>query len=83
LVALNDRVLPFYDQQQVSLLRILTDRGTEFCGQREHHEYELYLAIEDIDHTKTKARSPQTAVLQLEVGELVSSEIGKITTGNF
>jgi Integrase core domain len=57
---LNDRVLPFYDQQQVPLLRILTDRGTEFCGQREHHEYQLYLAIEDIDHTKTKARSPQT-----------------------
>jgi transposase InsO family protein len=57
---LNDRVLPFYEQQQVPLLRILTDRGTEFCGQREHHEYELYLAIENIDHTRTKARSPQT-----------------------
>jgi transposase InsO family protein len=57
---LNDRVLPFYEQQDVPLLRILTDRGTEFCGQREHHEYQLYLAIENIDHTKTKARSPQT-----------------------
>jgi transposase InsO family protein len=57
---LNDRVIPFYDQQQVPLLRILTDRGTEFCGQTEHHEYQLYLAIENIDHTKTKARSPQT-----------------------
>ncbi|MDQ6663330.1 MAG: IS481 family transposase [Acidobacteriota bacterium] len=57
---LNDRVVPFFDQQQVPLLRILTDRGTEFCGQREHHEYQLYLAIEDIDHTRTKARPPQT-----------------------
>jgi transposase InsO family protein len=57
---LNDRVIPFYDQHQLPLLRILTDRGTEFCGQREHHEYQLYLAIENIDHTKTKARSPQT-----------------------
>ncbi len=57
---LNDRVVPFFDQQQIPLLRILTDRGTEFCGQREHHEYQLYLAIEDIDHTRTKARSPQT-----------------------
>jgi len=57
---LNDRVLPFFDEQDVSLLRVLTDRGTEYCGQREHHEYELYLAIENIDHTKTKARSPQT-----------------------
>lgn len=57
---LNDRVIPFYDEQDVPLLRILTDRGTEFCGAREHHEYQLYLAVEDIDHSKTKARRPQT-----------------------
>lgn len=57
---LNDKVLPFYQEQQVDLLRILTDRGTEYCGAREHHEYQLYLNIEDIDHTKTKAKSPQT-----------------------
>ena len=57
---LNDRVLPFYQQQGVDLLRILTDRGTEYCGAREHHEYQLYLSIEDIDHTKIKAKSPQT-----------------------
>lgn len=57
---LNDKVLPFYQSQDVDLLRILTDRGTEYCGAREQHEYELYLAIEDIDHTKTKAKSPQT-----------------------
>lgn len=58
--ALNDKVLPFYQEQQIDLLRILTDRGTEYCGAREHHEYQLYLSIEDIDHTKTKAKSPQT-----------------------
>jgi transposase InsO family protein len=57
---LNDRVVPFLEEQEIPLLRILTDRGTEYCGKREHHEYQLYLAIEDIDHTKTKARSPQT-----------------------
>lgn len=57
---LNDKVLPFYQQHDIPLLRILTDRGTEYCGAREHHEYQLYLAIEDIDHSKTKARSPQT-----------------------
>lgn len=57
---LNDKVLPFYQEQQIDLLRVLTDRGTEYCGAREHHEYELYLTIEDIDHTKTKAKSPQT-----------------------
>lgn len=57
---LNDRVVPFYEDQDVPLLRILTDRGTEYCGKREHHEYQLYLAIEDIDHTRTQVRSPQT-----------------------
>ncbi len=57
---LNDKVLPFYEQHRVDLLRILTDRGTEYCGAREHHEYQLYLSIEDIDHTKIKAKSPQT-----------------------
>jgi len=57
---LNDKVLPFYQQQGVDLLRILTDRGTEYCGLREHHHYQLYLSIEDIDHTKIKAKSPQT-----------------------
>lgn len=57
---LNDKVLSFYQEQQVDLLRILTDRGTEYYGAREHHEYQLYLSIEDINHTKTKAKSPQT-----------------------
>jgi transposase InsO family protein len=57
---LNDRVLPFYDDWGVPLQRVLTDRGTEFCGSHDRHEYELYLAIENIDHTRTKAKSPQT-----------------------
>src|SRR5690242_1169890 len=57
---LNDRVVPFYDAHEVKLCRVLTDRGTEYCGNPEHHEYELYLAVENIDHTRTKARSPQT-----------------------
>jgi len=57
---LNDRVLPWYEEQSVRLLRILTDRGTEYNGSIENHEYQLYLAIEDIDHSKTKARHPQT-----------------------
>jgi transposase InsO family protein len=57
---LNDRVNPWFDQQEVRLLRILTDRGTKFCGSIQTHEYQLYLAIEDIDHSRTKAKSPQT-----------------------
>ena len=57
---LNDRVIPFFEDNDIPLLRILTDRGTEFKGKPEHHEYELYLSLEGIDHTKTQVRHPQT-----------------------
>ncbi|MDW9052711.1 IS481 family transposase [Legionella pneumophila] len=57
---LNDKVLPFFEHHQLPMLRILTDRGTEYCGKVEQHDYQLYLAINNIDHTKTKAQSPQT-----------------------
>lgn len=57
---LNDQVLPFYANQELPVLRILTDRGTEYCGKVEQHDYQLYLALNDIEHTKTKARHPQT-----------------------
>jgi transposase InsO family protein len=57
---LNDRVLPFYEEHAIPLQRILTDRGTEYCGTHDRHEYELYLAVENIDHSRTKAKSPQT-----------------------
>ena len=57
---LNDKVLPWFENEGVPLLRILTDRGTEYCGKVEHHAYQLYLAVENIDHSKTKARHPQT-----------------------
>ena len=60
LISVNDRVVPFYDAREVRLCRVLTDRGTEYCGNPEHHEYELYLALEDIDHSRTKTKSPQT-----------------------
>ena len=57
---LNSTVLPFFESQDIPLLRILTDRGSEYCGNTERHAYQLYLAIEDIDHSRTKAYSPQT-----------------------
>lgn len=57
---LNEVVLPWFAAQEVPLLRVLTDRGTEYCGKVEHHAYQLYLAIENIDHSKTKVRHPQT-----------------------
>lgn len=57
---LNDKVLPFMEDNKLPVLRILTDRGTEYCGKAETHDYQLYLALNQIDHTKTKIKSPQT-----------------------
>ncbi len=57
---LNETVVPWFQEQGVDLLRILTDRGTEYCGKVQEHAYQLFIAIENIDHSKTKARSPQT-----------------------
>lgn len=57
---LNDQVLLFFAEQGVSMQRILTDRGTEYCGKLEQHDYQLYLAMNDIEHTRTRAQSPQT-----------------------
>ncbi len=53
-------MIPFFDEHAIPLQRVLTDRGTEYCGNPERHEYELYLAIENIDHSRTKTKSPQT-----------------------
>ena len=57
---LNDKVLPYFEEQDLPVLRILTDRGTEYCGKPEQHDFQLFLAINDIEHTRTKAKSPQT-----------------------
>ena len=57
---LNDKVLPFHEEHGLPVLRILTDRGTEFCGRPDKHDYQLFMAINDIDHTKTKVKHPQT-----------------------
>ena len=57
---LNDQVLPFFEMEDVPVMRMLTDRGTEFCGRPESHPYELFLELNEIEHTKTKARHPQT-----------------------
>ena len=53
-------MIPFFDKFAIPLLRVLTDRGTEFCGRPDTHDYQLFLAINDIEHTKTKVKNPQT-----------------------
>jgi transposase InsO family protein len=76
---LNDRVLPLFGEHGLPLLRMLTDRGTEYCGRAERHDYELYLAVNDIDHTKTKARSPQTNGICERFHKTVLQEFYQVT----
>lgn len=76
---LNDRVLPFFEQHDLPMLRILTDRGTEYCGKVEQHDYQLYLALNDIEHTKTKAMSPQTNGICERFHKTILQEFYQIT----
>jgi transposase InsO family protein len=76
---LNDRVVPFFEEHEIPLGRMLTDRGTEFCGNPEAHEYELYLAVENIDHTRTKVRSPQTNGICERLHKTMLNEFYRVT----
>jgi transposase InsO family protein len=76
---LNDRVLPFFEEHEMGVLRMLTDRGTEYCGKVEHHDYELYLALNEIEHTKTKARHPQTNGICERFHKTILNEFYQIT----
>jgi hypothetical protein len=71
---LNDRVVPFFDEEGIPLMLILTDRGTEYCGTLENHAYELFLSTEGIDHTKYKAYTPQTNVICERLHKTVKNE---------
>lgn len=75
---LNERVLPFYEQHKLPVLRILTDRGTEYCGKAEHHDFQLYLAINDIEHTRTKTRHPQTNGIVERLHKTMSHEFYQV-----
>jgi transposase InsO family protein len=76
---LNDRVLPFFEEENIPVLRVLTDRGTEFCGSPDKHPYQLYLQLNDIDHTKTKVRSPQSNGICERFHQTVLNEFYRVT----
>jgi transposase InsO family protein len=76
---LNDRVLPFFEEENIPILRVLTDRGTEFCGSPDKHPYQLYLQLNDIDHSKTKVRSPQSNGICERFHQTVLNEFYRVT----
>lgn len=71
---LNDKVLPFFDQEMVRLLRVLTDRGTEYSGKMEQHPYQLFLHLNDIEHSRTKAYHPQTNGCTERLNQIIQDE---------
>lgn len=71
---MNDKVLPFFDKEMMSVLRVLTDRGLEYCGPIETHKYELFLHLNDIEHTKTRARHPQTNGCVERLNQIIQQE---------
>ena len=75
---LNDRVLPFFTSQEMGIIRMLTDRGTEYCGKVEEHDYELYLGVNATEHTKTKARHPQTNGICERFNKTILQEVYQI-----
>jgi transposase InsO family protein len=76
---LNDRVLPFFEEQNIPVLRVLTDRGTEFCGSLDKHPYQIYLQLNEIEHTKTKVKSPQTNGICERFHQTVLNEFYRVT----
>lgn len=76
---LNDKVLPYFGEHELPMLRMLTDRGTEYCGRVEQHDYQLYLAINDIEHTKTKAMHPQTNGICERFHKTILNEFYQVT----
>ena len=58
--ALNESVLPTFDEHRASIKTVLSDNGREFCGRPESHPYELFLQMEGIEHRTTRVRRPQS-----------------------
>ncbi len=75
---MNDKVLLFFDKESISVLRMLTDRGAEYCGRTETHPYELYLHLNDIEHTKTKPRTPQTNGAVERLNQTIKNEFYEV-----
>jgi transposase InsO family protein len=76
---LNDRVVPFFEEHGIPLTRVLTDRGTEDCGAPDRHPYELYLAVEDIGHSRTKTKNPQTKGICERFNKTLLDEFYRVT----
>jgi hypothetical protein len=67
---LNDRVLPLFEEHDVKLLRVLTNRGSEFCGNPERHEYELYSRLRT---SITRAPRPPSDAIPMTKEKMIAA----------
>ena len=75
---LNDRVLPLFENHHlIPVIRVLTDRETEYCGAPEKHLYELFLQLNYIELTMTKAKSPLTNGICERFNQIILNEFYK------
>jgi transposase len=75
---LHEKVLPFFEENNVSVLRILTDNGTEYCGNPLNHKYEIYLNLNDIEHSRTRVKTPRTNGACERLNQTILNEFIKI-----
>lgn len=75
---LNDKVLPFFDEQGITVLRVLSDNGSEYCGKRDEHAYQLFLQLNEIEHTRIKVRHPQTNGAVERLNQTIQEEFYKV-----
>ena len=54
---LNDKVLPFFEENNCLVMRILTDNGRGYCGRPYHHPFELFLQLEEIKRRTTPVKA--------------------------
>ena len=75
---LNNKVLLFFDFENIALLRILTDRGTDYCGRIKTHPYQLFSYLNGVEHSRTKVRHPQTNGSTERLNQIVQNEFYKV-----
>lgn len=75
---LHNDVLPFHRKHGLTISAVLTDNDPEFC-RTQNHPFELYFSINDIEHRRTKVRTPGTNRLVERFNRTVLNEFFRVT----